>query len=638
MGESKVSQFANEEDKHLFVKHLLNDMKAMEYMLKNDWFEDDIMRIGAEQEMVIVDNHTFKPAPISMEVIEAFGEKEWLDTELAKFNLETNLSPRLFSGQCLSEMHEENASYLNQLQEALDEFDAHILLTGILPTLHKHDLEYTNLTPKIRYKLLMDSINELHGNRDYHLNISGIDELKIKHNSPLLEACNTSFQVHIQVSSREFANMYNIAQALTAPVLAISVNSPLVFGRRLWHESRIAMFQQSIDTRQRRDHLREQVPRVHFGKNWVSDSILELYQEDISRFRVLLTSDLDEDSLEMIDKGVAPKLKALQLHNGTVYRWNRPCYGISASGKPHLRIENRILPAGPTVQDEIANAAFWLGLMVGMREEIPDIRTRMKFEYAKDNFSKAARYGLDAKFTWLDNEILPSKELILDRLLPMARKGLEHQKVDSKDIDTYLGIIEGRATSGSTGARWMIDSYTDLLYETSKDEALTTLSSSIAKYQRSKTPVHLWQKPTLEDLTSYKPAYLRVSEFMLTDLVTVQKDDLLSFVAQMMNWKNLRYVLVEDESSKLLGLITDKLILKAFLDGNDAASCKVSDIMITDIVTIAPEADIIEAIDKMRENQIGCLPVIRKDEIAGLITTMEFLQISTSLLQRFRKK
>ena len=369
MGEQKVSQVKGQRQMQKFVKSLLADVQALEYMLDNKWFEDDIVRIGAEQEMVMVHKSTLKPACIAVEALDSMKEYDWVETELAKFNLETNLTPRELKGNCFSELQKENGGKLDMIQAKLDKLDAFLVLTGILPTLRKEHMEMENLTPMKRYKALMVAIHDLLPKEEFELRLIGIDELLIKHNSPLLEAVNTSFQVHLQVASSSFVKMYNIAQALTGPIIAISSNSPIVFGKRLWHESRIAMFQQSIDTRASHDHMREKSPRVSFGKDWLHESVLEIYKEDIAQFRVLLSSDVTEDSLEMIRDGKVPKLRALQVHNSTVYRWNRPCYGISDNGKPHLRIENRVIPSGPTNIDAVANACFWLGAMVGMAEE-----------------------------------------------------------------------------------------------------------------------------------------------------------------------------------------------------------------------------------------------------------------------------
>ena len=213
--------------------------------------------------------------------------------------------------------------------------DTKLILTGILPTLRKFHLDLDNLTPKKRYRALMESINTQLIGSAYELRLTGIDELLLQHDSPMLEACNTSFQVHLQVSPNDFVKMYNIAQTLAGPTMAIAANSPIVFGRRLWHESRIAMFQQALDTRTTHDHMRERSPRVNFSNDWLQDSLLEIYREDIARFRVLISGDVQEDAIAMINKGEVPKLRALQVHNSTVYRWNRPCYGISSDGKPH---------------------------------------------------------------------------------------------------------------------------------------------------------------------------------------------------------------------------------------------------------------------------------------------------------------
>jgi len=267
---------------------------------------------------------------------------------------------------------------------------------------------------------------------EYDLRIQGMDELLMRFDTPLLEACNTGFQVHIQVAPDEFVHKYNLAQAITGPVLASAVNSPLLFGKRLWSETRVALFHQSVDTRQVGDHLRESSPRVTFGNEWLKNSILEIYKEDIARYRVMLSSNITEDVDEILDNGDIPKLMALQVHNGTVYRWNRPCYGIS-NGVPHLRIENRIFPSGPTVTDEIANASFWLGLLNGMDEAYDDITKKLDFDDARMNFFAASKLGLDTKFKWVDDNRYSAVELITEELLPLAKKGLENANIYEGD-------------------------------------------------------------------------------------------------------------------------------------------------------------------------------------------------------------
>ncbi|MCB9270984.1 MAG: CBS domain-containing protein [Lewinellaceae bacterium] len=637
MGEQKVDLIRDDTKMRLFMQALLNDVKALSYMLENDLFENDITRIGAEQEMVLIENRTLKPAPVAMEVLEALEHYPWMSTELAKFNLEINLDPRKLEGKCLSEMLTEGRDRLQIIQQELAKHGASLILTGILPTLRKFDLEMSNLTPKPRYYALINAINKQLMASDYQVRLEGIDELLLKHDSPLIEACNTSFQVHLQVSAHQFVKMYNLSQALAGPVLAIAANSPIVFGKRLWHESRIAMFQQALDTRSSHLHLRERSARVHFGNSWLNNSILDIYQEDIARFRVLLGSDIEEDALAVLQEGKIPKLKALQVHNSTVYRWNRPCYGISDNGKPHLRIENRVFPSGPTVLDEVANMALWLGAMCGYGEHILDVRQLLTFEDTRDNFEKAAKFGIDTKFNWFGDNKIAATDLILQEILPVAEEGLKLHHVDQGDIDLYLGIIRERAKSHMNGARWALRSFTRLIKETSKDEALTVLTNAMKEHISQGGPVHEWPLADLKDLKDYQPVNLKVSEIMTTDLFTVQKDDLIRLVAEMMDWRKVRYMPVEDEKGRLVGLVTSRLLLRFYTQlSNPLANTlsTVEDIMIKDPITVSPDAKVMDAMQIMKENRIGCLPVTIHDELVGIITEMDFLRMSTRLLER----
>jgi CBS domain-containing protein/gamma-glutamylcysteine synthetase len=638
MGEQRVSVFSGKQQMQKFVKSLLDDVTALEHMLENDWFEDDITRIGAEQELCLVDLNTYKPAPIAMEVLEK-SDYPWLETELAKFNLETNLTPCVFNGDCLSKLESEIRDNLSKLKKELKDLGAGIVLTGILPTLRKFNLEMSYLTPKRRYKALMEAINAQLQGHAYELRLQGIDELLVKHDSPMLEACNTSFQVHLQVHPRDFVKMYNISQVLVSPVLAAAANSPIVFGRRLWHESRIALFQQALDTRSSNEHLRQRSPRVNYGSDWLHDSILEIYKEDIARFRVLLSADVKEDSLELIKRNKVPKLRALQVHNSTVYRWNRPCYGVSDNGKPHLRIENRVLPAGPTVVDEVANAALWLGAMKGFEKKYEDITQYLTFAEARDNFVKTARYGMDSELSWLNDRKMSVKEVLLKEVLPLAREGMEELKVDSGDIDKYLGIIEERTKAHATGARWMLRSFTDLIQEVPRDEAVSILTATMIRNQEESKPVHEWEMPNSTDLEEYRPSQMKVEEFMETDVFTVQKDDIIELVAEMLEWRKIRYLPVEDNMGKLVGLISSRLLLRHFLKQRKTRSRDVgtvNDIMIKEPITISPQSSILEAMRIMRENKIGCLPVVAGDELIGVITEMDFLRVSSRLMERLK--
>ncbi|MFZ4426154.1 MAG: CBS domain-containing protein [Saprospiraceae bacterium] len=639
MGEQRVTGKDDGQGRRNFIRQLLRDLQALEYLLRHEAFEPDITRIGAEQELFLIDRRTLKPAPVAMEALSRLHAYPAIVTELARFNIEINLTPRVFNNACLGEMEQEIHYFLNVVQQALEPSDACYLLTGILPTLRKHDLELRNLTPLPRYKLLIEAINAQLTGTAYELRLHGIDELLLRHDSPLLEACNTSFQVHLQVGAKAFAPMYNLAQALTGPVLSICANSPIVFGRRLWHETRIALFQQSVDVRSSHEHLRERSPRVNFGSGWLDQSILEIYREDIARFRPLIYTDIDDDPLLAIAEKSVPQLQALRVQNSTVYRWNRPCYGISANGAPHLRIENRVLPAGPTVQDEIANAALWLGAMTGMYLEYPDIRQKMSWEDARDNFEKAARYGIDTKFTWFNDKKISACDLILHELLPLARNGLLSHGIDRTDSDKYLGIIEERARLHRNGARWQLRAFTKLKKETNNDEALRVITASMLRYQSKNQPVHTWEMPELNELSDYRPASLRVEAFMQTDLLTVQEEDPIEIAAQLMDWKRIRYLPVEDAKGKLCGLVTSRLVLRHLLNlanPDEQKNTTVKDIMLTDPITISGDTTVLEAMQLMKERNIGCLPVLENGELSGMITEVDFLQITARLMERLK--
>ncbi|NBC05334.1 MAG: hypothetical protein GVY20_16745, partial [Bacteroidetes bacterium] len=350
MGEQKLSIAKDPESRKLFLKHLLHDVEAIDQMLQNKQIESGVTRIGAEQEFCLVDKY-FKPSMNALTILEKVDDPH-LTPELAKYNLEFNLDPIELSGDCFSRIEAQLKTLLNKAEDAANTLEETIILTGILPSIDFRAVQLEYMTPKQRYEALANIISELRGG-EFELNITGVDELILTHSNILFEACNTSFQCHYQVEPDDFTDMYNWAQMLSGPVLSVACNSPLLFGKQLWAETRIPLFQQSIDTRGKGYHLREREQRVTFGNRWIR-SVSDVYKNDIARHTLLFLTDIENDSLETLNNGEIPKLKALQLHNGTIYKWNRPCYGV-LDGTPHLRIENRYLPSGPTVEDEIAD-------------------------------------------------------------------------------------------------------------------------------------------------------------------------------------------------------------------------------------------------------------------------------------------
>ena len=622
----------SESSVRVFTKALLKDLQALERMLKEGLIESGVRRFGCEQEMFLV-NRAWRPAPVAMEVLDRL-DGEAFTTELARFNLEMNLEPMTLGGGCFSALQVNIEEFLDMVRKAASGVGADVVLAGILPTLGKSDLTLDNITPMPRYYALNERLTRMRGGA-YRLQLEGRDELQIEHDSVMLEACNNSCQVHLQVDAAEFAAIYNVAQAMTGPVLAAAVNSPVLFGKRLWAETRIALFRQSVDTRSTSVHLREFSSRVRFGDRWVKESVTELFEEDIAQFRVLLALETVEDPFERLAAGDIPRLQALQLHNGTVYTWNRPCYGIS-DGKPHLRIECRVLPAGPTVLDEVANAAFWIGVVLGAKSQYGDITERLSFDDAKYNFLTAARQGLNAGFHWVDGQRVSAPELILETLIPLARAGLEAH-VDRAEIDKYLGVIHDRVESRGTGSDWMIRSLSEMKERGTRSERMTALTAAIASRQRERKPCHEWALARLEEAGGWTRNYVKVEHYMTTQLFTVQEDELLEMVAFLMERNQIRHVPVEDDQHRLVGLVSYRSILRMVADmgsDGDKATTPVKMIMEKDPVCVTPETSTLEAIDLMRTKSVSCLPVLKGEKLVGLVTEADFMPIAYELLEK----
>ena len=619
-----------------FTKALLTDLQALEQMLEEGLIESGVRRFGCEQEMFLV-NQAWRPAPVAIEVLERL-DGESFTTELARFNLEMNLDPMMLGGGCFSALQVKIEELLDMVRKAAGEVGADVVLTGILPTLGKSDLTLDNITPMPRYHALNEALTRMRGGA-YRLQLEGHDELQIEHDSVMLEACNTSCQVHLQVDAAEFAPMYNVAQAMTGPVLAAAANSPVLFGKRLWAETRIALFRQSLDTRSTTVHLREFSPRVRFGDRWVKESVTELFQDDIAQFRVLLAEEAVERPFEQLAARAIPRLQALQLHNSTVYRWNRPCYGI-LEGKPHLRIECRALPAGPSVLDEVANAAFWIGLVLGAEREYGDITERLSFDDAKYNFLTASRQGLNAGFHWVDGQRVSAPMLILETLIPLARAGLEGY-VDGTEIDKYLGVIHDRVEICGTGSDWMMRSLFEMKDRGTSSERMTALTAAIAHRQVHGKPCHEWALARLEEAGGWTQNYMKVEHYMTTHLFTVQEDELLEMVAFLMDRNQIRHVPVEDDQHRLVGLVSYRSILRMVSEmdsARDKGTTPVKTIMEVDPVTVTPETSTLEAIDLMRKKGVSCLPVLKGEKLVGLVTEVDFMPIAYELLEKQLKE
>ena len=632
MGEHKIQQQVDEQQAQAFMKALLEDLRALAFMVEAGRIESGVRRIGAEQEMFLIDPY-LRPAPVSLEVLEHTKDAR-LTTEIARFNLEANLTPLELANDCFSRMEQELAELIELARKGAATRNAEVLLSGILPTLQKSDLTLENLTPIARYHELDRGVIKMRGG-PLSIHIKGLDELALTHDNIMMESCNTSFQVHFQSNAKEFANHYNVAQAITAPVLAVAVNSPLLFGQRLWQETRVALFQHSTDERSRPQLARNQPTRVSFGEQWLQHSVVELFHDQITRFRPIMITQPDENPFMVLARGETPALSALRLHNGTVWRWNRACYGVT-EGVAHLRIENRALPACPTIVDEVANAAFFTGLMVALPHAYGDIAKRMDFDSAKVNFFRAARHGLDAHFQWIDGQSHSASSLILDHLLPLAREGLLSCKVAGQEVDKYLDIIKERTQTRQTGAGWIMKSLSTMESSLSKDARQRRLTSAMLANQKEGQPVSHWEITEKPEAEECEQGYRTVGQFMSTDLFTVKPGDLIDLAASVMDWRHIRHVPVEDEEGRLVGLVTHRGLLRMMVNGQASltAPITVGEVMRTNPVTVSPATSSLEAIEIMRSNRVGCLPVVENDQLVGIVTSYDFLEASARLFEQ----
>lgn len=601
-----------------FIEALLQDIEALDMMLAANLLEANMQRIGAEQELCIVDR-TWKPAPLSRELLDILGDP-CFTTELARYNLEIILDPLELGPGSFDRMGQILAGKYRQVQDAAETLGARIVLAGILPTISRRELSMENLTPLLRYHHLARKLRALRGQK-FDLYLKGVDEIHIRHDSIMFEACNTSFQAHLQIPPQQLVAAYNWALAIAGPVLAASANSPLLLGKELWSETRIALFRQSIDTRQNIHEVRQQSPRVTFGMRWIQHTITEIFKEDISRFAVLIADTFEEDAPALLREGKVPSLHALRLHNSTVYRWNRLCYGIT-EGRPHLRIENRYLPAGPTLADEIANMAFWTGLMTALPPYSENIEMHFDFNDVKSNFYKAARSGIESIFIWREKEI-PAKELIRTELLPLAWSGLQRCGIGEAEIYLHLGIIEKRLDT-HTAAQWQVRNYRRLRKEVESSDATAALTMAMYQHQQKNIPVCAWKDIDLgRVLRRHIKNLEKVHQLMSTDVLTLHPDDTVSLATHIMEWNQVPGIIIEDHKNKLRGIITLETLQGPGAHCTDPSSTAIRDVMHAGVITIDPDEKIARALEIMQQNNIAILPVVRDGTLLGNITQDE---------------
>ncbi len=473
MGQEIASSHYYREDFARFAGALQQETERLSEWFEGQSFSRSSPLAGFELEACLVDENGI-PAPLNEAFLAQVRDQALFTPELSRFNVELNSAPVCLQGDALAQLASgmvDNWRYGQQIAQGLD---ASLVMIGILPTLEEGMLSLANMSDMARYRALNEQVLRLREGRPLQLDILGEEHLKTTHSDVMLEAATTSFQLHLQVTQDNAVRMYNTLQILSAPLVAISANSPLLFNHRLWAETRIPLFEQAVAIGGIAGGAHGPLRRVSFGSGYARHSLLEVFVENAQHFPLLLPEALDG----------ADSLPHLRLHNGTIWRWNRPLLGFDEQGLPHLRIEHRVIPAGPTVEDSIANAALLFGLAYALAEE-PQLEQRLEFGRARDNFYAAARHGLQAQVSWLDGQRGRLSELLC-QLLPQASQGLARLGCDPAQSEHYLGIIAARLQTGQTGSHWQRQAHARYHGD---NQALV---AAYLQRQESGEPVHRW--------------------------------------------------------------------------------------------------------------------------------------------------
>ena len=469
MGQEIKSHGFTDADFTEFRKRLKRETETLRTWLTDGRFADQTYEFGFELELWIIDE-AMRPFPAVSELLEEARNPDMVP-ELAAFNLELNGPPVARRQSTLVELYRNVDRVWREARDLARGLGRELAMIGTLPTLRPVDLSSGNMSPMERYRALNEQVFRLRENEPIHVNIKGRDRLEMNLGNVMLESTTTSFQLHLKVPIDKSPRAFNAAKMLSAPMVAISANAPFLFGRSLWDESRIPVFEQAINV-----GASDLTRRVTFGIRYIHTDIMECFEANEARYPIMLPALMDPDP---------ERVPHVQLHNGTIWRWNRPLIGYK-NGVPHIRIEHRVIPSGPTVLDSVANAALFFGCMRALIDE-PDLESRLPFETARDNFYAAARTSLESEIVWLDGETYRAKDLIEQRLVPLAADGLQSWEID--DADSLLDIIRTRAATGQNGARWQRDA----LARCRDDNA--ALMRCYLDNQNSGTPVHTWSLP-----------------------------------------------------------------------------------------------------------------------------------------------
>ena len=486
----------SEEDFARFGERLTHSLHALEHVLQYPNFGEGPCTIGAELELSIINTHG-QAHPINRTLLNC-SQDEHLQLELDRFNLEYNLSPVSLAGCPFSHLRTQLTTAIQSLAQCASGLGGRIVPIGILPTLCPEELDSPIMSDLPRYRALSSGLRRLREG-PFRIHINGAEPLTLTCSDVTLEGATTSFQIHLRVNPENFANTYNAAQLVTPIALALSANSPIFLQHRLWEETRVALFKQAIDSRKTLGGNWQAPARVSFGHGWVRQGAYELFAEAVGLHSPLLPVLSSEDPIDCLRQGRLPQLEELRLHQGTVWSWNRAIYDASTEG--HVRVELRALPSGPTPIDMAANAAFLIGLTLGMHDHIERILHQFPFEYAHRNFYRAAECGMGAMFVWPNKTTHGLQEIsaydLAKELIPIAEQGLKNSGVDQIEIQTMMNVIRERLEARMNGARWQIHCL-DLYEQEGYDRrmALTHMLEDYLQHSQTDMPISQWgQRP-----------------------------------------------------------------------------------------------------------------------------------------------
>jgi len=474
--EANCPQFSLAEKKD-FEERLKKENALLMELFSHNKFEDpQVPSCGLELEGWLVDSEC-NPAPKAESFLGKVNDPLAVP-EISKFNFELNAPPVALEGSPFSTLHHNLKSMWGKCQDAAASVNTKALMIGSLPTLTKDMLSLKNMYPSPRYHALNESIMSQRTRRSIDVQIAGRENLAESFPNVMLESAATSFQIHLQVPPSMAKEYYNASLLISAFSAAIGANSPFLFGKTLWSETRIPIFEQAVHLDGSTGKPNRFDKRVTFGDKYLNNCLSELFVQNLESYPVILpflSSEAESD------------LEHLKLHNGTIWRWNRPIIGSSDNGVPHLRIEHRTPPAGPTPVDMIANMAFYIGAVRYLAKNWDKYEKSISFQKCHDNFYNSCQFGLESDVHWLNGK-KSIQSVLVNELIDAAHTELLSMNLDVKELDFYFyEVLKPRTQSKQNASNWQRE------FVKTNGHNYKELLERYFEYQEKDIPVFQWR-------------------------------------------------------------------------------------------------------------------------------------------------